>query len=271
VNGDTEGQQAAATATSAGIGVHKVSKTFTAREGGKVEALREISFEIPHGTFLSVLGPSGCGKSTLLRLLAGLIPPTSGDMRLEHGTSGRRGADIGFVFQKPVLLPWRTVLSNVLLPGQILGIDGDEHRKRARSLIDMVGLADFAGKYPAELSGGMQQRAAIARALSVDPPTLLMDEPFGALDAMTRESMNLQLQQIHQKAQKTVVFVTHSITEAVFLADQVLVMSARPGRVLTIEDVDLPRPRTPEVMSDDRFGRLTGKLRKMFSAELTGE
>jgi NitT/TauT family transport system ATP-binding protein len=244
------------------IVLDRVGMTYRA-DSGPVEALRDISFTVGRGELLVLVGPSGCGKSTLLRIVAGLRPPTIGsaavDGRPVHGPI----AAVGMVFQAPVLLKWRTVRDNVLLPAELSGLDPRRYRARADALLALVGLGDFADKYPRELSGGMQQRASICRALLLDPPLLLMDEPFGALDALTRDDMNLELLRVWGESgpeRKTIVFVTHSIHEAVFLADRVIVMSPRPGRVATAVDVPLPRPRTPATRALPEFGRLSLKI-----------
>ncbi len=213
--------------------------------------------------FISIVGPSGCGKSTLLRIISGLIPASSGDLFVGEEPVMHPRRDIGVVFQSPVLLPWRTILENVMLPAEIQGIATPTTRTRARDLLAMVGLSDFENKYPSELSGGMQQRAAISRGLICDPEILLMDEPFGALDAMTREQMNLDLQRIWRESGKTIVLITHSIPEAVFLGDRVVVMTTRPGRIARILDVPQSRPRSLEVMGDPVFGRLCSDIRRL--------
>ncbi|HYB73200.1 MAG TPA: ABC transporter ATP-binding protein [Candidatus Sulfotelmatobacter sp.] len=235
--------------------------------GDEVLALEDVSLDIRPGEFLTVVGPSGCGKSTLLKILAGLLRPTGGSVTLRGTpvTSPRR--DIGVVFQNPVLLPWRTVLQNVLLPAQVQGGDLAAASQRGRALLQMVGLGGFEGAYPRELSGGMEQRAAITRALITDPQILLMDEPFGALDAMTREAMNLELRRIWRESGKTVFFITHSIPEAVFLAERVLILSPRPGRVVEILDVDLPPDRDLDLMGTDRFGNHTRRIRGLFGTK----
>ena len=221
------------------IALDRVGMTYAARSG-PVEALRDISFGVRRGEFVALVGPSGCGKSTLLRIVAGLRPPTGGDVVVDGRRVARPMAEVGMVFQAPVLLKWRTVLDNVLLPAELAGLDPKRHRDRARELLRLVGLGDFEAKLPRELSGGMQQRASLCRALLLDPPLLLMDEPFGALDAMTRDEMNLELLRVWgegtdgRRDRKTILFVTHSIPEAVFLADRVVVMSPRPGRVAGI-------------------------------------
>jgi NitT/TauT family transport system ATP-binding protein len=225
-----------------------------------------VSLAIPGQEFLCVIGPSGCGKSTLLRLIAGLEKTSSG--RLCIGDAEVKGArrDIGLVFQTPVLLPWRTVLKNVLVPAEVLKLERRGAARRAHELIKLVGLEGFADRYPNELSGGMRQRVAIARSLMHDPNILLMDEPFGALDALTREAMNLELLRIWQASGKTVVLVTHSIEEALLLADRVVVFTARPGRIQDVVDVPLPRPRSAKTRTDPVFVRLADKLRGYFEA-----
>jgi len=224
------------------IALSGVAKTF--RRGPQTtRALDPIDLAIDAGEFVAIVGPSGCGKSTLLRLCAGLIPASAGTVSLEGRTVTRPQTALGIVFQSPVLLEWRTVLDNVLLQLELRGIDPRPARPRALALLASVGLAEFADRYPRELSGGMRQRAAIVRALIHDPPLLLMDEPFGALDALTREQMRIDLEALWLSTKKTVVFITHSIDEAVLLADRVVVMSARPGRIERVLRVDLPRPR----------------------------
>jgi NitT/TauT family transport system ATP-binding protein len=245
------------------ITVSNINKTFLTIRGERIQALKDISLSIREKEFVAIVGPSGCGKSTLLRVLAGLVPASSGSALLNGMPITKPRPDIGIVFQNAVLLPWRTILQNVLLPSEVQGVPDGISRPRAKELLKMVGLADFETKYPMELSGGMQQRAAITRALVSDPRILLMDEPFGALDAMTREQMNLELQRIWLESEKTVILITHSIPEAVFLADRVVVMSPRPGRIARIVDIDLPRPRTMDVMGEPEFGRLTSEIRQL--------
>ena len=227
---------------------------------GEVEALRDITFDVGRGELIALVGPSGCGKSTLLRVIAGLRGATTGEARVDGRSVVRPLPEVGMVFQAPVLLKWRRLLDNVLLPAELAGLDPRHHRDRARELLRLVGLDDFADKYPRELSGGMQQRASLCRALLLDPPLLLMDEPFGALDAMTRDEMNLELLRVWGEgnaARKTIVFVTHSIPEAIFLADRVVVMTPRPGRLARIFAVDLARPRTVQTRASPAFGRLS--------------
>jgi NitT/TauT family transport system ATP-binding protein len=229
---------------------------------GPVRALQEISFAVDRGEFVALVGPSGCGKSTLLRLVAGLRLATTGRVSVGGRPVTRPLPEVGMVFQAPVLLKWRTILDNVLLPAELSGRNRSEYRGRAEELLRLVGLEDFAGKLPRELSGGMQQRASLCRALLLDPPLLLMDEPFGALDAMTRDEMNVELLRVwgeaggRERTRKTVLFVTHSIPEAIFLADRVVVMTPRPGRVARIFTLTLPRPRTVETRGAAEFGRL---------------
>lgn len=222
-----------------------VSRTFRTRSGD-TEALRGIDLTVTEGEFLAVIGRSGCGKSTLLRLVAGLLPPTDGTVLIGGAPVTRPRRDVALMFQRPALLPWRSVLANVLLPVELHGGGGSRsaHRERARQLLDTVGLAGFHKRLPHELSGGMQQRVALCRALIQQPKVLLMDEPFSALDALTREELAGQLQQVHMDLKPTTVFVTHSIQEAVLLADRVAVLSERPGRVRHILTVDIPRPRS---------------------------
>jgi NitT/TauT family transport system ATP-binding protein len=220
-----------------------VSRTFTGRTG-TVEALRDVSLEVTDGEFVAVVGRSGCGKSTLLRMIAGLLPATTGRIEVagEPVTKPRR--DISMMFQRPALLPWRSVLDNVLLPVQIFGWRRADHQQRAHDLLALTGLTGFEKRLPHELSGGMQQRVALCRALIAQPRVMLMDEPFSALDPLTREELAVELQRIHMEQEATTVFVTHSIDEAVLLADRVVVLSPRPGRVREILDVRIPRPRT---------------------------
>jgi len=260
-----DGPVRASSAAAPVIAVQALTKVYPARAGA-VHALEAIDFEVADREFVAIVGPSGCGKSTLLKILAGLIPATGG-MALLRGTPivGPR-RDIGMVFQSPVLFPWRTVLHNVLLPVDVQGLGRQRLHRSALDLLRLVGLDGFENRYPWELSGGMQQRVAMVRALIHDPAMLLMDEPFGALDAMTREQMNLELQRIWLERRKTVVFITHSIPEAVFLADRVLVMTARPGRITEIVAVTLPRPRSLDIMSTPEFGTHVRRIRAHFSS-----
>jgi NitT/TauT family transport system ATP-binding protein len=237
------------------IELRDLSKSYASQDG-PVEALRGLSFTIADGEFITIVGHSGCGKSTLLKIIAGLLPVSSGTIlvRGRHVTGPL--SDVGMVFQRPVLLKWRSIFDNVMLPIEMLRLPKAEGAERARDLLKLAGLTEFSQHYPAQLSGGMQQRAAICRALVHDPSLLLMDEPFGALDVMTREDMNLELLKIWSQRRKTTLLVTHSISEAVFLADRVVVMTPRPGMVAQIVDVPLPRPRAPETKLDPRFVEL---------------
>jgi len=243
-----------------------LSKTYVTGSG-EVTALRSLDFEIYDGEFVSVVGQSGCGKSTLLKVLAGLLPYTAGSVELNGKPLRGPTPQAAVVFQSPVLLPWRTVLDNVLLPIEFRKWPMASYRQSAADLLAMVGLSEFAQRYPFELSGGMQQRTAIVRALVQDPRLLLMDEPFGALDAMTREQMNLELMRIWSKSDKTVIFITHSIAEAIFLSDRVIAMTARPGTIADVISINLPRPRELSVINTDRFGHYAGKLRSLLDAK----
>lgn len=245
------------------IRIRDVSKTFGSGEGA-VTALNHISVDIEPGQFLSVVGPSGCGKSTLLRIVAGLLAPTSGGVEIGGVAVTRPYTDLGIVFQRDLLLESRTALGNVLLQLEMRGLPTEPVRARALELLDRVGLAGFADMYPRELSGGMRQRVAICRALIHDPPIILMDEPFGALDALTRDQMNVELQKMWLAEKKTVVFVTHSISEAIYLGDRVVVFSPRPGRIADIIEVDLPRPRRLAVRSSDKFLGYATHIRQLF-------
>ena len=227
-----------------------------------MQALLEVSLAIERNEFVSIVGPSGCGKSTLLRLIAGLIGPSSGQVAIDGVAVEGPRRDIGVVFQAPTLLPWSNVLENVLFPLKILHRLASDSPARARDLLHLVGLSDFERKMPSELSGGMQQRTSICRALITDPDILLMDEPFGALDALTREEMSLELLRIWQEQPKTIFFVTHSVPEAVLLADRVCVMTARPGRIIEIIDVPLPRPRSYEQESLQEFQNCAKRIRR---------
>lgn len=250
----------------AALSIRDVGMTYGAGAGA-VEALQGISLDIAPGEFVAVVGPSGCGKSTLLRLVTGLRRPSHGGILLQgQKVEGPRN-DVGIVFQSPVLFPWRSVLDNVLLPIEVLKLPKARYRDRAMELLELVGLGRFARHYPAQLSGGMQQRAAIARALVHDAPVLIMDEPFGALDAMTRETMNLELQRIWQAQRKTVVFITHSIAEAVFLADRIVVMSPRPGRILEVIANPMPRLRSLDDMLVPAFSEMVRHVRGLLGGK----
>jgi NitT/TauT family transport system ATP-binding protein len=248
------------------IRLDHVEKTYRTRRGDLVHAVEDITLEVGLNEFVTLVGPSGCGKSTLLKLVAGLVPATRGSIRVRDAPVSEPFPDVGFVFQQPVLLPWRTVLDNVLFSIEMLGLDSRQYRKPAGDLLELTGLAGFETKYPRELSGGMQQRVAICRALLPDPSLLLMDEPFGALDAMTREEMSLELLRVWEERKKTILFVTHSIPEAILLADRVVVMTTRPGRIARVLDVDLPRPRTMDLEFDPRFKAHSDDVRSLIFA-----
>ena len=235
--------------------------------GDEVVALEEVSFHVSEGEFVTVVGRSGCGKSTLLKITSGLLPATAGAVRVAGALVRGPLTNIGVVFQAPVLLAWRKALDNVLLQIEARGLDVAAYRKRALELLELTGLKGFEGKYPNELSGGMQQRVSISRALIHDPPLLLMDEPFGALDAITRDEMNLELLRIWQEAKKTLLFITHSIPEAVFLGDRVVVMTPRPGKVAEIIPIDLPRPRVTGVRDDPKFIGYVRKIRERLGVQ----
>ena len=245
------------------IVLDEIFKVFHARDGAKVNALKNVSLTIDEREFITIVGPSGCGKSTLLRLVSGLIKPTSGTVTINGSSVKEPRQDTGIVFQTPVLLPWATILDNILFPLKILDQDIETGIEKAHYLLQMVGLKGFEAKYPRELSGGMQQRAAICRSLIHNPNVLLMDEPFGALDALTREEMALEVLRIWTDEPKTILFVTHSITEAVLLADRVLVMSARPGRIAEIIDINLPRPRTFEIEAEHEYQHAAQRIREL--------
>lgn len=245
------------------IRIDGVSKSFDSRTG-HVHALTHVDLEISQGEFVSVVGPSGCGKSTLMMMIAGLYHTSAGEIRIHGKAISQPYENLGVVFQKDALMDWRTVLGNVLVQADFRKLRVRDHRERALTLLESVGLEGFVDKYPFELSGGMRQRVAICRALLHDPDLILMDEPFGALDALTREKMNIDLQELWQGSGKTVLFITHSITEAVFLSDRVIVMTPRPGRVKETIDIDLPRPRDIEIQEKAQFGRYVGRIHELF-------
>jgi NitT/TauT family transport system ATP-binding protein len=246
------------------IEVSAVSKIFRTRDGGETTALAKASFRVEAGAFVSLVGPSGCGKSTLLRMIAGLIPPSLGVVMLGSQAVSAPSAETGIAFQRPVLLPWLTVRGNIALPAELAGrLDRRDIDARVETLLGVVRLTGSGDRMPGELSGGMQQRVAIARALMTDPGVLLMDEPFGALDALTREHLNDELLDIWSRNQPTVIFVTHDIPEAVYLSDRVLVMAARPGRVIADIPVTLPRPRDAQTRVHPDFARLGAEIRRL--------
>jgi len=250
------------TTNTAAVKVGGLTKSF--ETGAAVE---DLSFEVRENEFVTLVGPSGCGKSTTLRMISGLVPPTQGKVYIRGKEVDRPIGDVGMVFQSPVLLPWRSTISNVLFMAEMRGKKAGEYRQRALDLIKLASLEGFEKRYPHELSGGMQQRVSICRALLLSPSLLLMDEPFGALDIMTREKMGFELQKIWSASKTTVLFVTHSITEAVLLSDTIIVMTARPGKLKAVINVDLPRPRDTKTLSDARFVELAAAVRDNIEAQ----
>jgi NitT/TauT family transport system ATP-binding protein len=249
------------------IDIEKVSKTYVTASSGTVHALNKVDLQIAEGEFVCVVGPSGCGKSTLLRMLAGLDTYDAGRLSLDDQSVTGPSGKVGVVFQAANLLPWLSVRENVRLPLRVGGRH-EASNDRVDGLLKMAGLGDFGARYPYELSGGMQQRAGICRALARDPQILLMDEPFGALDALTRERMNMELQRIWQANRKTILLITHSISEAIFLGDRVVVMSARPGRVLADLQVPIPRPRSFDtIVSHPSYAGLASEIRGLLNAQ----
>lgn len=249
------------------IDIEHLSKSYCTKKTGHICALNDINLSIRQGEFIALIGPSGCGKTTLLKIIAGLVAPYEGKMLLNGNPVNQPSPEVGFVFQDPTLLPWRNILENILLPVELTPLDITTYRQRALELMEMVGLKGFENKYPDELSGGMRQRAGICRALIRDPQVLLMDEPFGALDAMTREYLNIELQRIWMNSGKTIIFVTHSIPEAVFLASRVVIMSPRPGQIAEIVPIDdMPRPRQLADMNSPVAGHVISHIRKHFNA-----
>lgn len=256
----------------AGVRIERVSKVFPTTDG-PVHALDDVSLDIGDGEFVSIVGPSGCGKSTLLLIVAGLLHPSSGQVQIRGHHVERPYTDLGIVFQRDVLLGWRTALQNVLLQSEIRGLPAEQHRGRALELLQMVGLGGFENAYPSQLSGGMRQRVSLCRALVHDPPLLLMDEPFGALDALTRDQMNADLCMMMDATRKTVLFITHAIEEAVLLSDRVIVITPRPGRIERILDIDLPRPRRLRLRESAEFRSHVRQIVDVFHAVgvLSGE
>lgn len=246
------------------VALDRVAKTYPSPRGD-VEALADIDLEIEAGSFVSVVGPSGCGKSTLMKCLAGLVPITRGTIAINGRNQQGPPDAMGIVFQRDVLLDWRTIQDNVLLQAELHRLPRADYRERAMQLLARFGLEGFEDRHPWELSGGMRQRAAICRALLCDPELLLMDEPFGALDAMTRDDLNVELTRIWQGTGKTVLFITHSIVEAVYLADRVVMMSRGPGRIVEVIDIDLPRPRALAIRETPAFGACVHRIRHHFA------
>lgn len=244
--------------TTAAIRIQDVSKVYKSSGGREVQALTHINLDVRQSEFISIIGPSGCGKSTLLRILANLEPPTSGQMDWKDSSD-----NIGFVFQDATLLPWKTVLQNARFPLEVKKLLSKDSLSNLDKLLELAGLKGFENAYPRELSGGMKQRVSIVRALSYNPDVLLMDEPFGALDALTRDKMGIELMRIWDETKKTILFVTHSISEAVFLSDRVIVMSPRPGKIDQVMDIELPRPRTVEVKETLEFVNYVKTLREV--------
>ena len=249
------------------IRIHNVTKIFQIKDGEPVTALQDIDLEVGEKEFITIVGPSGCGKSTLLKLVVGLLPLNQGEIYIREDKVTGPYRDVGMVFQQPILMPWRTVMENVLYPIEILRLSGKDYRRTAEELIELTGLRGFDKHKPRQLSGGMQQRVSICRALIYDPLLLLMDEPFGALDAMTREDMGFELLRIWRERMKTILFVTHSISEAVLLADRVVVFTPRPGRIAKVINVKLPRPRDAEMEFSPEFREHVKEIKDLiFSA-----
>jgi NitT/TauT family transport system ATP-binding protein len=247
------------------VRIKNVDKVYKTR-GRSLKAVDDVTLDFREGEFISIVGPSGCGKSTLMMMVAGLVPVSAGEISIRGEIVRKPYTDVGVIFQRDALLEWRTVLDNVLLQIDVRRLPRKKYEAATRALLERVGLAGFESAYPWELSGGMRQRVALCRGLIHDPKLLLMDEPFGALDALTREQMNLDLQKIWLENRKTMLFITHSIWEAAFLADRVAVMSPRPGRIATVIDIDLPRPRRLSVRETKQFGAYTAMIREQFQA-----
>ncbi|WP_407525877.1 ABC transporter ATP-binding protein [Methylobacterium oryzisoli] len=259
-----EGRVPAVSRSPSYIAVEAVSKAYGSRHGA-VKALENIDLQVREGEFLSILGPSGCGKSTLLKCIGGLERITAGSLRVRGEALSGPPTKTGMVFQRDVLLDWRTILDNVLITAEFLGLRREDLKPRALQLLTRFGLSGYENRHPWELSGGMRQRASICRALLCDPELLLMDEPFGALDAMTRDDLNLELARIWQDTGKTVVFVTHGISEAIFLSDRVVMMDRNPGRIVEVLEIDLPRPRSLAMRETPEFGRYVAHVRHLFA------
>jgi len=258
-------QQSATSSARSIIAAEELGMIFSA---GSVVALEDVGFEINKGDFISLIGPSGCGKSTLLRLVAGLLKPTSGALTVKGDAVTGPRPDIGMMFQKPTLLPWKSVMENVLLPKTLAGQVTKQHKEKAVELLHLVGLEGFEFSFPGQLSGGMQQRVALARLLNTGAEILLLDEPFGALDEFTRERLNVELLRIQREVKATILFVTHNIQEAVFLADNVFVMTPRPGRLAEIVEVGLPRPRDIEMTKDPDFNQRVFEIRDILGGTI---
>jgi NitT/TauT family transport system ATP-binding protein len=242
------------------LSVDNVSKTYNVNTPNSVDAVREIDFELDEGEFLSVIGPTGCGKSTLMKMIAGLVEPTEGEIAFEGQSVTGPREDIGVVFQEESTFPWRNTLRNVEFGLQMRGVPKKERRERAQEIIELVGLTGFESNYPAELSGGMRQRVAIARTLALNPDLMLMDEPFGALDEQTRIILGEELLRICRETDQTTLFITHSLSEAAYLSDRVLVMSARPGQIKEMVEIDIDRPRDHNVVTTDEFNKINDHL-----------
>ena len=272
MNPDSTAIPAAVPARPPVVRIRGVDKTFPVRGGAPTVALQGIELDITRGEFISLIGPSGCGKSTLLRVIGDLITPDAGSVEVngKSARAARTDRDYGMVFQAPVLFDWRTVEANVALPLELMNVPASERARRVTEMLDLVELSGFQRHYPHQLSGGMQQRASIARALAFEPTILLMDEPFGALDEMTRERLNAEVLRVWARTGTTIVFVTHSIPEAVFLSTRVVVMSPRPGRIADVIDVDLPQPRTDDSRESDRYFELVTAVRESLRGHPTG-
>ncbi len=251
--------------------VQNLTAQYFTKKEGTVTALRDINFDVVEGEFVSIVGPSGCGKTTLLKVVAGLLPPTEGEVLIRGQAIKGAQRDVGMAFQNPNLLQWRDTFGNVMLPVEILHLDPIGYREKCLELLKLVGLSGFERKFPWQLSGGMQQRVSLCRALIHDPNLLLLDEPFGALDAMTREEMNLELLKIWSVKRKTILFVTHSVPEAIFLSDRVLVLSKRPGTVIHVEGIELPRPRSLDMLATRTFLKHSNTLREKIGAKVVIE
>lgn len=251
------------------IELHSIKHTYKSRDGSAINAIADANLAVKHGEFVALIGPSGCGKSTLLKITGGMVKPTKGYVLVDGQSPMSNKPNFGMVFQSPVLLPWRNIAENVALPLEVRGLRQRERMKRVRELLNLVDLSGFEERAPRELSGGMQQRVALARALANDPPLLLLDEPFGALDALTREQLNVELASICQRTRKTAALVTHSISEAIFLADRVIVMGPRPSTIRREVTIELPRPRQLSIMGSTEFGQYLNEIREALTSRPT--